>query len=211
MGAGNCVTSGDLVIFMDQAAELVPPKRLRDDLNAHCLDRAVAIYFSEPGFAGMTFSDLGRNPPDEIIADDMLARLRPLPGQFSPGSMLMSGGGSVPGAVTMTPGARPRLLRRDPGARARDGCGPRAGAGHGPRWLGPRPGFRAGAGVRSSRFAPWPGGGCSCRRARVASRTVYNPRASRDRMAESNRGKRGPGRLGGAHPWRRRSRWRRAR
>ena len=49
------------------------PAGSRDDLNAHGLDRAVAIYFSEPGFAGMTFSDLGRNPPGEIVADDMLA------------------------------------------------------------------------------------------------------------------------------------------
>ena len=47
--------------------------RLRADLTARGLDRAVAAYFSEPSFAGMTFSDLGRNPPDEIIADDMLA------------------------------------------------------------------------------------------------------------------------------------------
>ena len=33
----------------------------------------MAAYFSEPEFAGMTFSDLGRNPPDEIITDDLLA------------------------------------------------------------------------------------------------------------------------------------------
>jgi hypothetical protein len=48
-------------------------RRLRADLAADGLDRAVAAYFSEPGFAGMTFSDLGRNPPGEIIADDLLA------------------------------------------------------------------------------------------------------------------------------------------
>jgi hypothetical protein len=48
-------------------------RRLRSDLTADGLDRAVAAYFSEPEFAGMTFSDLGRNPPDEIIADDLLA------------------------------------------------------------------------------------------------------------------------------------------
>jgi Family of unknown function (DUF6308) len=48
-------------------------RRLRSDLNATGLDRAIAAYFSEPEFAGMTFSDLGRNPPDEIIADDLLA------------------------------------------------------------------------------------------------------------------------------------------
>jgi hypothetical protein len=47
--------------------------RLRSDLTAAGLDRAIATYFSEPEFAGMTFSDLGRNPPDEIIADDLLA------------------------------------------------------------------------------------------------------------------------------------------
>ena len=48
-------------------------RRLRDGLAAAGLDRAVAAYFSEPEFAGMTFSDLGRNPPDEIITDDLLA------------------------------------------------------------------------------------------------------------------------------------------
>jgi hypothetical protein len=48
-------------------------RRLRGGLAAPGLDRAVAAYFSEPDFAGMTFSDLGRNPPDEIITDDLLA------------------------------------------------------------------------------------------------------------------------------------------
>jgi hypothetical protein len=48
-------------------------RRLRANLTVRGLDRAVAAYFSEPNFAGMTFSDLGRNPPDEIIADDLLA------------------------------------------------------------------------------------------------------------------------------------------
>jgi Family of unknown function (DUF6308) len=48
-------------------------RRLRADLTAPGLDRAVATYFREPGFAGMTFSDLGRNPPGEIITDDLLA------------------------------------------------------------------------------------------------------------------------------------------
>jgi hypothetical protein len=48
-------------------------RRLRSDLTAAGLDRAIATYFSEPEFAGMTFSDLGRNPPDEITADDLLA------------------------------------------------------------------------------------------------------------------------------------------
>jgi len=48
-------------------------RRLRANLAAAGLDRAIAAYFSEPSFAGMTFSDLGRNPPDEIVADDLLA------------------------------------------------------------------------------------------------------------------------------------------
>jgi hypothetical protein len=48
-------------------------RRIRTSLAARGLDRAVAAYFSEPDFAGMTFSDLGRNPPGEIIADDLLA------------------------------------------------------------------------------------------------------------------------------------------
>jgi hypothetical protein len=48
-------------------------RRLRADLTVAGLDRAIAAYYSEPEFAGMTFSDLGRNPPDEIIADDLLA------------------------------------------------------------------------------------------------------------------------------------------
>jgi hypothetical protein len=48
-------------------------RRLRSGLTAASLGRAIAVYFSEPEFAGMTFSDLGRNPPDEIITDDLLA------------------------------------------------------------------------------------------------------------------------------------------
>ncbi len=48
-------------------------RRLCAGLSAAGLDRAVAAYFSEPSFAGMTFSDLGRNPPAEIVADDLLA------------------------------------------------------------------------------------------------------------------------------------------
>jgi hypothetical protein len=48
-------------------------RRICVNLTARGLDRAVATYFCEPDFAGMTFSDLGRNPPDEIIADDLLA------------------------------------------------------------------------------------------------------------------------------------------
>ena len=48
-------------------------RRLRAGLAAPGLREAVAAYFSEPDFAGMTFSDLGRNPPNEITADDLLA------------------------------------------------------------------------------------------------------------------------------------------
>jgi hypothetical protein len=47
--------------------------RLGAELAAGGLGRAVAAYFCAPGFAGMTFTDLGRNPPGEIIADDLLA------------------------------------------------------------------------------------------------------------------------------------------
>jgi Family of unknown function (DUF6308) len=54
-------------------AVLAAARRLRDSLAAPGLDRAVAAYFAERGFAGMTFADLGRNPPDEIIPDDLLA------------------------------------------------------------------------------------------------------------------------------------------
>ena len=48
-------------------------RRLAAELAAAGLGRAVAVYFREPGFAGMTFSDLGRNPPGQIVADDLLA------------------------------------------------------------------------------------------------------------------------------------------
>jgi Family of unknown function (DUF6308) len=48
-------------------------RRLRADLIAAGLGQAVAAYYTETAFAGMTFSDLGRNPPGEIIADDLLA------------------------------------------------------------------------------------------------------------------------------------------
>jgi Family of unknown function (DUF6308) len=47
--------------------------RLRAGLVAPGLARAVAVYFDEPAFAGITFTDLGRNPPREIIPDDLLA------------------------------------------------------------------------------------------------------------------------------------------
>ncbi len=48
-------------------------RRICANLAARSLGRAVAAYFSEPDFAGMTCSDLGRNPPGGIIADDLLA------------------------------------------------------------------------------------------------------------------------------------------
>jgi hypothetical protein len=48
-------------------------RRLRVSLAAPGLSAAVAAYFNEPEFAGMTFSDLGHNPPDEFTADDLLA------------------------------------------------------------------------------------------------------------------------------------------
>jgi hypothetical protein len=47
--------------------------RLRAGLIIPGLDRAVAVYFTEPMFAGMTFADLGRNPAGEITPDDLLA------------------------------------------------------------------------------------------------------------------------------------------
>jgi len=48
-------------------------RRLRANLVAPGLRQAVTAYFQNPGFAGMTFSDLGRNPAGEIVADDLLA------------------------------------------------------------------------------------------------------------------------------------------
>ena len=48
-------------------------RRLRAGLAAPGLREAVAAYFCEPEFAGLTFSDLGRNPPNEVTTDDLLA------------------------------------------------------------------------------------------------------------------------------------------
>lgn len=48
-------------------------RRLRADFAADGLGMAVAAYFSEPAFAGMTFTNLGSNPGAEITADDLLA------------------------------------------------------------------------------------------------------------------------------------------
>jgi transposase len=57
----------------NDAAVTAAARRLRASLAVPGLDRAVAAYFAEPGFAGMTFADLGSNPPGEIIPDDLLA------------------------------------------------------------------------------------------------------------------------------------------
>ncbi len=48
-------------------------RRLRASLTTRGLRTAVAAYFNEPEFAGMTFSDLGRNPAGEFTADDLIA------------------------------------------------------------------------------------------------------------------------------------------
>jgi len=47
--------------------------RLRASITAPGLRQAIGAYFSEPNFAGMTFTNLGSNPPGEIIPDDLLA------------------------------------------------------------------------------------------------------------------------------------------
>ncbi len=61
-----------LTLPSDQAVDAAVG-RLRASLMAPGLDRAVAGYFAEPEFAGVTFTDLGRNPPFEIIPDDLIA------------------------------------------------------------------------------------------------------------------------------------------
>jgi Family of unknown function (DUF6308) len=55
------------------AAVRAAARRVRRDLAAPGLREGVATYFCEPDFAGLTFSDLGRNPPNEITPDDLLA------------------------------------------------------------------------------------------------------------------------------------------
>ena len=48
--------------------------RLRETLAEPGLGRAMAAYFDPAsGFAGMSFCDLGQNPPDAVTADDLLA------------------------------------------------------------------------------------------------------------------------------------------
>jgi hypothetical protein len=61
-----------LLLASDQDVESAA-RRLRVSLTMPGLSDAIAAYFNEPGFAGMTFSDLGHNPPDEFTADDLLA------------------------------------------------------------------------------------------------------------------------------------------
>jgi len=59
-------------LTVDEAVQAAT-QRLRSSLAASGLDLAVAVYYGEPGFAGMTFTDLGQNPPCEITPDDLLA------------------------------------------------------------------------------------------------------------------------------------------
>lgn len=65
-------TSSMLTLPSDHVVEAAAG-RLRASLAAPGLGRAVAAYFAEPEFAGLTFTDLGRNPPGEITPDDLLA------------------------------------------------------------------------------------------------------------------------------------------
>lgn len=51
----------------------VAAARLRASLAAPGLNLAVAAYFAEPEFAGVTFTTLGENPPARITSDDLLA------------------------------------------------------------------------------------------------------------------------------------------
>ena len=61
-----------LTLPSDQAVDAAVG-RMRASLVAPALELAVAGYFAEPEFAGVTFTDLGRNPPLEIIPDDLVA------------------------------------------------------------------------------------------------------------------------------------------
>jgi|HubBroStandDraft_5_1064220.scaffolds.fasta_scaffold13752_3 hypothetical protein len=65
-------TAGMRSLPTDEAVRAAA-QRLRADLTADGLGRAVAAYYTTPAFAGMTFSNLGRNPADEITSDDLLA------------------------------------------------------------------------------------------------------------------------------------------
>src|SRR5262249_3862052 len=48
--------------------------RLREILAVPNLSKLVAAYFEQGSdFAGMTFTELGSNPPDKITPDDLLA------------------------------------------------------------------------------------------------------------------------------------------
>jgi Family of unknown function (DUF6308) len=72
--SGNAVGTYSIVqsLATDNAVRAAA-LRLRAGLALPGLGRAVAAYFAEPEFAGMTFADLGRNPPFEIVPDDLLA------------------------------------------------------------------------------------------------------------------------------------------
>jgi hypothetical protein len=58
----------------DHNALLAAAARLRDGLAVAGLAAALAVYFDpDADFAGLDFSCLGSNPPDEVTADDLLA------------------------------------------------------------------------------------------------------------------------------------------
>jgi hypothetical protein len=61
-----------LTLPNDQAVDAAAA-RLRISLAAPGLGRAIAAYFAEPEFAGVTFSTLGSNPAHRITPDDLLA------------------------------------------------------------------------------------------------------------------------------------------
>src|SRR5262245_36382551 len=61
-----------LTLASDKAVDAAVA-RLRASLIAPGVREAVTAYFAEPAFAGVMFTHLGRNPPDEIVPDDLLA------------------------------------------------------------------------------------------------------------------------------------------
>src|SRR5258708_29186921 len=61
-----------LTLASDRAVDAAA-MRLRASLASPGLDQAVAAYFAEPEFAGVTFTTLGLNPPGEITCDDLVA------------------------------------------------------------------------------------------------------------------------------------------
>jgi hypothetical protein len=63
-----------MVSLSDNKVLLDAAGRLRSGLAVPGLAGALAVYFDpEAGFAGLDFSCLGSNPPDEVTADDLLA------------------------------------------------------------------------------------------------------------------------------------------